>query len=131
MMNALKILETTRTPAISFDPLQGRLELTGYRSMPEVSHKFYKPIVDWVNEYVQRIPAKSTIILFKLEYFNTSSGKYFVEILKKLDQLAAKGHPVCMKWYYEEDDEDMAQSGDDLEATVKYIDVEKIPYTSA
>ena len=130
-MNALKILETKRTPAINFDPVKGRLELTGYRSMPEESHRFYKPVIDWVNDYIRRVPASSTVILFKLEYFNTSSGKHFVEILKKLDQLASKGHPVYMKWYYEEDDEDMAQSGDDMEATVKYIDVEKIPYTNA
>lgn len=130
-MNALKILETKRTPTINFDSQKGRLEITGYRSMPEVSHKFYKPVIDWINEYVKQPPANNTVIVFKLEYFNTSSGKYFVEILKKLDLLASEGHPVYLKWYYEEDDEDMCQSGDDLEATVKYIDVEKIPYSNA
>ncbi len=129
-MNSLRILETKRTPAINFDPSRGRLDISGYRSMPEVSSKFYQPVMDWIQEYAQQPPADKTVISFKLEYFNTSSGKCFVEILKKLDQLAGGGHPVYMKWYYEEDDEDMCQSGDDLEASIKHIAVEKIAYNN-
>lgn len=129
-MNSLRILETKKTPAINFDFQKGRLEITGYRSMPEVSTKFYHPLIEWVNDYVNSPMASSTVITVKLEYFNTSSGRCFVEILKKLDTLAAKGHPVYLKWYYEEDDEDMYTSGDDMEASVKHIDVEKIPYSN-
>ena len=129
-MNSINISETKRTPAISFDFQSGRLEISGYRSMPEVSTKFYEPVIDWIKEYIQKATAKNTVITFKLEYFNTSSGKCFVEILKMLDKLAEKGHPVFLKWYYEEDDEDMNISGDDMQASVKFIQMEKIPYST-
>lgn len=128
-MNALHITETKRTPAINFDAQEGQLEISGYRSMPELSFKFYEPVLEWVNEYVENPSSTATIISFKLDYFNTTSGKCFVQILKKLDNLAEKGHNVVLKWYYEEDDEDMEMSAEDLKASIKYIQVEKIPYS--
>jgi SiaC family regulatory phosphoprotein len=85
-------------------------------------------VIEWVREYAQKHTASQTVITFKLEYFNTSSGKCFVEILKILDKVAENGHQVFLKWYYEEDDEDMNISGDDMQASIKYIQMEKIPY---
>lgn len=127
-MNPIQITETKRTPAVNFDFQTGSLEIIGYRSMPEVSTKFYEPVIEWVREYAQKHTASQTVITFKLEYFNTSSGKCFVEILKILDKVAENGHQVFLKWYYEEDDEDMNISGDDMQASIKYIQMEKIPY---
>lgn len=129
-MNSICILETKKTPFINLNPKEGKLEISGYRSMPEISSNFYTPVIDWVREYVKCPGCKKTVISFRLEYFNTTSGKCFVEILKWLDKLAGKGHPVSMKWYYEEDDEDMDTSGDDLSAMIKYISIEKIPFNS-
>jgi hypothetical protein len=129
-MDALHITETKRTPAINFDPQEGQLEISGYRSMPELSFKFYEPVIDWVSEYVENTDTSTTTISFKLDYFNTTSGKCFVQILKKLDNLAETGHTVVLKWYYEADDEDMEMSAEDLKASTKHIQLEKIPYTN-
>jgi hypothetical protein len=45
-----------------------------------------------------------------------------------MDNFASKGHQVKLKWFYEQDDEDMSKSGDDMAACVKYIAVEKVAY---
>jgi len=128
MLPALYIEETQRTPNINLDYEQGLLEISGYRSMPEVSTKFYEPVMDWVEQYVILSDRRDTLISIKLEYFNTSSGKCLVDLLKKLDKFASNGHQVKLQWYYEQDDEDMSRSGDDMAASVKHIRVEKIPY---
>jgi SiaC family regulatory phosphoprotein len=129
-MNALYISETRKTPAINFDPLKGKLEISGYRSMPEVAIQFYDPIINWVKEYISSPLVNATTIVFKLEYFNTTSNKCFMEIFKQLDSLAGTGHQVVLKWYFDEDDEDMSMSGDDVRASLKNIKVEKIVYNS-
>ncbi len=129
-MQSIRVQETKKTPYINFDYQKGRMEIVGFRSMPDVSTKFYKPMIDWVKEYVKEPCTGSTVMSFKLEYFNTGSGKCFVEMLKQLDHLAAKGHPVYLQWHYEEDDEDMQQCADDWEVIMKNIIIEKIPYPS-
>lgn len=128
MLPSLYIEETQRTPSVNFDYEQGVLEITGYRSMPEVSTKFYEPVLDWIEQYVTISDRRNTLVSIKLEYFNTSSGKCLVDILKKMDNFASKGHQVKLKWFYEQDDEDMSKSGDDMAACVKYIAVEKVAY---
>lgn len=128
MLPSLYIEETQRTPTVNLDYEQGLLEITGYRSMPEVSIKFYEPVLEWVDKYVILSDRRDTVVSIKLEYFNTSSGKCLVDILKRMDVFASKGHQVTLKWYYEQDDEDMAKSAEDMAACVKHVKVEKISY---
>lgn len=124
------IKEGNKTPAVCFDYKNGKLDITGYRSMPESASQFYAPLLEWVTKYVLKPSTLSTEVTIRLEYFNTATGKCFVEILKKLDKLPLQNHPVFLKWYYEDEDEDMAQSADDIQASIKYVRIEKIAYKS-
>jgi hypothetical protein len=45
-----------------------------------------------------------------------------------MDKFASKGYQVKLQWYYEQEDEDMSKSGDDMAACVRHIAVEKIAY---
>lgn len=112
---------TPKTPEIKFEFKSGSFEMTG-RSIPENSIEFYEPLLDWVNEYVQN-PQDQTVLSIKLEYFNTSSSKCLVEILRKLEKIHQDGHPVEVAWYYEEEDEDMLESGEDFKEIIK------VPFT--
>lgn len=112
-MNVLKIEETKQTPEIDFDPNSGELEITG-RSIPENTFEFFNPILEWLEEYKDVAPSK-TIIHVNLEYFNTSSSKYILEIFKKLKKLEDLDKEILVKWYYEEDDEEMMETGEDYE----------------
>jgi len=48
-MEKLQIEGTAKTPTVNFDP-SGKLELKG-RSIPENSIEFYKPLMEWLDEY--------------------------------------------------------------------------------
>jgi hypothetical protein len=73
-MEDLAIMGTPKTPAVRSDSIQGLLEITG-RSNPENTIEVFKPIVNWVEMYVQN-PGEKTTVNIQLEYFNTSSSKF-------------------------------------------------------
>lgn len=120
------ILEgTAKTPTIDFKS-SGELIIKG-RSIPENSIEFYKPLIDWISNYSDN-PKENTIVNIQLEYFNTSSSKCILDVFKKLESIDDSS--VSIKWYYEEDDEDMLEAGEDYEAiidlTFEMIEVEEL-----
>ncbi len=104
---------TPKTPRLSFNNDNGIFEISG-RSIPENSIEFYKPLLDWMDQYVKQATIDTTLIV-KLEYFNTSSSKCLVEIFRKLEKLSK----VKIEWYYDEEDEDMQESGEDFKEIIK------------
>ncbi len=119
---------TAKTPSVSFDFSRGVLELKG-RSIPENSVEFYKPLNEWVVDYLDN-PKGKTLVEIKLEYFNTSSSKCILDLFKQLEVLSQKGAEVYVNWYFEQDDEDMQEAGEDFQAILKIpfnmIEVEEI-----
>ncbi|MEN9998605.1 MAG: hypothetical protein RI922_1595 [Bacteroidota bacterium] len=125
-MEKLILEASAKTPEVVFDPVAGTLLLKG-RSIPENSIEFYKPLNDWIDGYAAN-PGAQTVIEMKLEYFNTSSSKCILDLFKKLEKL--NGTDVSVNWYFEEDDEDMEEAGEDYQAIIKLpfkmIEVEEI-----
>ena len=115
-MDSLAIEPSVKTPKVDFEISSGVLEVEG-RSIPENSTEFYKPIFEWLDSYVAS-PSASTVFNFKLEYFNTSSSKCILDVLRKLEQLHKSGKNVVVNWYYEEDDEDMMEAGENYQRIV-------------
>lgn len=59
------------------------------------------------------IQLKKTIVEFKLEYFNTSTTLIIRNIIRKLKEINDRTNlKIC--WYFEEDDEDMEEVGEEL-----------------
>jgi hypothetical protein len=108
---------TPKTPKLSFNRETGNFEISG-RSIPENSIEFYKPLLDWLDEYIDT-PHENTNIVVKLEYFNTSSSKCLVEIFRRLEKLQKDGAKANIKWFYDEEDEDMQESGEDFKEIIK------------
>jgi hypothetical protein len=121
-MNDIILVASTKTPLVNFSA-NGHLELRG-RSIPENSLDFYKPLLEWVEHYVQQAQPE-TVVHVQLEYFNTSSSKCLLDLFRRLENINSK---VAIHWYYEQDDEDMLEAGEDYEAIVnvpfKMIEVE-------
>ncbi len=108
-------------PEIDFNAITGILNISG-RSIPEDTFSFYQPLVDWVESYAKS-PAKETRVKVYLEYFNTSSSKFILEIFKKLRPITDfVTKSVVVEWYYDEDDEEMMETGED------YQDVSGLPF---
>ena len=116
-MEPIIIEGSPKTPTVHFDANEGVFKLEG-RSIPENSVEFYKPLVDWLDKYKEG-PLPKTVVEIKLEYFNTSSSKCILDVFKKLELIHKSKNEVEIKWYYEEDDEDMLEAGEDYESIIR------------
>jgi len=113
-MNDIHYESTHSHPGISLDSTSGTLELYG-RSIPENALAVYRPVMDWLDSYVVE-PRKKTTLNFKIEFFNTSSSKFILQILKKLEEIHNQGFDVEVNWYY--NDEDIRDLAEDYEELV-------------
>lgn len=104
-MEKLYIEGTDETASVKLDSLNGIFEISG-RSLPEDAAEFFEPVFAWLRKYLQQ-PNPETHFVFKLDYFNTASSKFIQDILGLLE----KGKGVRVTWYYQEDDEDLEESG--------------------
>jgi hypothetical protein len=116
-MELITIEGSPKTPNVVMNPETGVVEIKG-RSIPENSIEFYKPVVDWLEEY-SKSPAPKTVVNIQLEYFNTSSSKCILDVFKKLETIKKNQNDIVINWYYEEDDEDMLEAGEDYESIIK------------
>jgi hypothetical protein len=115
-MEALDIRATNDTPKVLFDPENDIFEISG-RSLPEDVVSFYQPLIDWLEEYKDS-PNDYTEFVFKYIYFNTATSKLIQDILIKLEEIHEAGHKVQVVWFYEEEDEDMLDLGEEFSENV-------------
>ena len=116
-MESISIEGTPKTPTVNFDAGTGIVEIKG-RSIPENSIEFYRPLVEWLDNYSNE-PQNLTTVNIQLEYFNTSSSKCILDVFKKLEAIKKSRNEVIINWYYEEDDEDMLEAGEDYESIIR------------
>ena len=120
-MKALRIEPTEFTPEIIFDPGTNQFEISG-ESRPENAGKFYSVILDWLDQYYNLRYWKDNkfsnspeiLIGFKLEYFNSTSAKFILDILLKLESFRKDNVKIKVVWHYEEPDIDMKESGEEF-----------------
>ncbi len=120
-------IEPTRvTPLINFDPEEGILEIKG-RSSPENTIQFYQPLMDALDDYLDEAEGGITANI-AFEYFNTSSSKCLFDLFKKLGRLEEDDRELNINWFYEEDDEDMMEAGEDysdlLDLEFNFLEIE-------
>jgi hypothetical protein len=108
-METINLESTKKTPLVLLDPA-GRIKIGG-RSIPEDASKFYDSILNWVLEYVG-MPQDSTTVDIELEYFNSGSAKFVMQILRELSELIHNGKELKVNWYYEEGDDDILERGE-------------------
>lgn len=107
-MSDLYLSKTKTTPAIEFNGATGKLIISG-ESYPENSAEFYKPVFSWLNNYME--VKREIEFSFKLTYFNTSSSKSILDIIELLENYHQTGGKVSLNWYFEEEDDDIEDSG--------------------
>jgi hypothetical protein len=107
-----------RTPLVDFK-ITGELKIEG-RSIPENPVEFFGPILKWINE-LHKLNLKSVVFNIKLEYFNTSSSKLLMQMLRSLEKIHDDSN-VRILWHYNKVDQDMFDSGKD------YQSITRIPF---
>jgi hypothetical protein len=124
LLEPLIIQETRKTPMVKLDP-DGKLFIEG-RSIPEDAGLFYENILDWISRY-SASPKQTTTIDIALEYLNSGTSKYMLQVLKRLKDLAVNDKKIKVNWYYEEGDDDIVERGEyyasilDIEINYKKI----------
>lgn len=113
----LHIDKSTNTPKVDFIFEEGLLQIEG-RSIPENPNEFYKPLIQWVNEYFTQPKAKTKLVI-KLEYINSGSSKSLLEFLRLIRDYHNKGNIITIEWYYESDDESVQELGEHYHYTLK------------
>ena len=116
-MEPLIITPTFSTPSVNLDAKTGLLQFEG-RSIPEDAEIFYEPVTSWLEEYYNN-PAPVTLIEIKLEYVNSGSSKYLLEIFRIVGRNYRNGHECLVTWHYEEEDEAIQDLGEHYKVTVK------------
>lgn len=109
-LNPLIIEGTEVTPTVVLDKDTNTFLFKG-KSLPENPAAFFKPIMKWIDDFALE-PSIEFNVEFHMIYFNTSSSKMFLDIMKKFELISHSGCRVAIKWYYAEDDEEILESGE-------------------
>ncbi|MCF8381157.1 MAG: DUF1987 domain-containing protein [Bacteroidales bacterium] len=116
-MEEYLLKKTFNTPEVHFIPSEGYLKIEG-RSIPEDPNEFYDSIIKLLKEYYKN-PEEITRCDIKLEYINSGSSKFMLELLRILKINYDQGKDCIVNWYYEEDDESIQELGMHYKSTIK------------
>ncbi len=126
-MDILNIEPTENSPKVIMDPFTLKFEIAG-ESRPENAGKFYEPILAWLEQFQSILfwqknssgDSAKIIFEFKLEYFNSTSAKYLLDVLRVVDVCHTDGCAVKVLWFYDARDEDMKESGEEFSQLVNF-----------
>lgn len=118
-MKKLHLPEKNFLPEIILDKEKNIFEIKG-KSIPENADLFYKPIIEWFDEYFKD-PNPETVVKLNLVYLNSSSVRALGKLIKSLEEYYQKGFNVKIQWISDKDDEEMIYTAED------YINIFKIP----
>ena len=58
-------------------------------------------------------------MLFR-SYFNSASSKFLLDVLLEFMKFKSKGNEVEVNWYYEDGDEEIQESGEEMSDMIGY-----------
>lgn len=96
---------------------KGKISMSGNSILPN-TQTFFKPVNDWVDEYIKK-PEKKTEITLKFNYIDTSSVQAIFDILKKFRDVPNFEENVVVNWYFEFDDPELLEVGEIMEGRLK------------
>ncbi len=111
-MEKLTFIAEKMHPGITLDAASETFVIYG-KSCPENAVDFYKPVLQWLDEYKNN-PLEKTVFEFNLQYYNTASSKVFYAILLKLENIHKEGSDVLIKWFYNKNDEMLIDAAQDF-----------------
>ena len=110
-MEHLYVEGTKMTPNVILDSDKKVYSITG-NSRPENPLQFYKPIFEWLTNYLEGTEEKM-VFEVQLDYFNTSTSKVLLDLFELFEKFA-ETKDIHVVWYYQSDDEEMQEAGEEL-----------------
>lgn len=124
-MEDIIIKESPTTPEVYLDFEKSEFEIKGV-SIPEDTEEFYAPILEAIEAYMRDERPEKIQMAFKLIYVNTSTSAVLGKIIKTLESSDDPNLQITIQWYYEQEDEDMKDLGEDFNSFSE-IKFEMIP----
>ncbi len=113
-MNSLHIPAKIDTPEVQFDTSKELYTIIG-KCHPENVRAFIDPLLEWIEAYETHTETEKELHLQLLfTYLNSASLKYFLIFIQRLMKLHENGHKIRISWYFEPDDEDMKETGNEF-----------------
>ena len=116
------IREESTTPYVKLDKENCTLTIKG-KSYPEHPTIFYTPILNELKDCISSLGDVGITVNLALEIMNSVSTKYIYNIISNISKTSNK---IKINWYYEEDDQDMEEEGQQLTTTFKNVKVKLI-----
>lgn len=101
------------SPEVNFSAETGVCEVAG-ESYLEDAFLFYEILQNWIDAY----EGNALFFKFKLTYFNTSSSKGILNVIKALRRKLDEGKDVTVIWYYPQENQDLLMEGEDFMSDV-------------
>lgn len=116
---------TDKTPEVSFDEESRIFQLKG-RCLPENIMTFRESVMALLDGFITRChddrnkaPAGSLHkVIFRLGYFNSAAAKLLADMLSSLGKAREQGCLIKIYWYFDEEDHDMLEAGEDISKMV-------------
>jgi hypothetical protein len=133
-MEKLYIAPTEFSPEIILAPYDNIFRINGC-SRPENVREIYDPVVQWLSDYKNKLMNDNSeyndyhpfTLQLDLEYFNSSTAKFLFDIVMIMKSIKEEGIPVAINWFYDSDDYDCREAGEDLAilAEIDFTYIEK------
>ena len=117
-MENLHIKAEKKSPSVDFELYSGLLRVGG-KSNLENPGSFYDNVINWLESYILK-PAVKTTFKMEMEYFNSSSSKHLMRVLRIIERIQVSGKSdVLIEWHHHEHDGSMLEAGEDFASMLK------------
>lgn len=118
-MQYIEIEPTYKSPHVVFNPENGQLSISGKSILINVE-EFYRPLLNWMDTFVENPTCDNVHFIFDVEYFNLASTKRFLFLLIKLQSLVKKGIELKVTWAHVSNDKYVLEMGEDLSQLLQH-----------
>jgi hypothetical protein len=108
---------TGTTPEVTLDKKEGTAFILG-RCLCSNPHNFFKPMIEWAQDYVQN-PQQVTTVIINGDYINTGSSMALRQFLGILAHVQFTGRKIIIKWYCDKADEETCELITMIEEIIK------------
>jgi hypothetical protein len=120
-MKMVMIPQSDRTPEVLIDPDKHLFQIKG-NCLPENVREFSGTVLGHFEEYLKSMPERSYEkssagafrVHFRLGYFNSAAAKFIADIMVLSGNYIQKGANIKLYWYFDEDDHDMLEAGEEI-----------------
>ena len=120
-MKIIDIKRTDKTPEVTLDSENQVFQMKG-NCLPENIREFTAMVLGSLETYLNDMSVATSDnntsgafrLHFRLAYFNSAAAKLIADILTLSDTFVKKGINLKNYWYFDEDDHDMLEAGEEI-----------------